>query len=39
MIRLCDVSSGIANIAILEVSHDSLGVVLQLSHVFAGRLT
>ena len=39
LIRPCEVLSRIANAAVLEVAHDTLGVLLQHRHVIVGRFT
>ena len=38
LIRPDEVLSRIANVAVLEVAHHALGVLLQHRHVFVGRL-
>jgi hypothetical protein len=37
LIRPCEVLSRITNVAILEIAHDALGVLLQHRHVVVGR--
>lgn len=38
LIRPCEVLSRITDVAVLEVAHDPLGVVLQHRHVIIGRI-
>ena len=38
LIRPCEVLSRITDVAVLEVAHDTLGVVLQHRHVIIGRI-
>jgi len=38
LIRPCEVLSCIADVTVLEVAHDALGVLLQHRHVIVGRI-
>lgn len=39
LLRPCEVLSGVANATILEVAHNSLGILFQHRHVIVGRFT